>query len=87
MAPVRLVDTYRRERFLVDKAPVFGVEAAPPMAPPPTAVVRGTVVDLLPNESAGEPPLVRVSTALDGVSTEDGTSEFTLSGEQLRRPG
>ena len=82
---VRLTDAAGRTWFLVDKVPIFEANVTAESVLSVPAAVRCTVVELIPGQGQGEPPLLVVSTAVDGVAAEDGTDQFTVSGDMLRR--
>lgn len=82
---VRLTDAADRTWFLVDKAPIFEANVTAESVLPAPAAVRGTVVDVLPGQGQARPPLLVVSTAVDGVAAEDGTDQFTVQAAMLRR--
>lgn len=81
---VRLTDAENRAWFLVDKVPIFGVEVTAESTLPMPATVRCAVAGVIRDGDDGPPRLV-VSTAPDGVAAEDGTDQFTVAGDMLRR--
>jgi len=81
---VRLTDVAGRAWFLVDKVPIFWVDATADSVFPAPAAVRCTVVDIVHRPAEDGPPEVVVSTAVDGVVAEDGTDRFVVAGEMLQ---
>lgn len=81
---VRLTDATGRVWSVVDKAPVFDVDVTPDSSLPVRVWLRGTVLEVLPVRNADEPPLLVVSTDVDGVATEEGVDRFVVAGGQLR---
>ncbi|BCB76927.1 hypothetical protein GCM10022251_76260 [Phytohabitans flavus] len=77
-------DAAGRVWSFVDKAPVFDAAVGPEAVLPVVAAVRCAVVRTVDDGDPGGPPLVVVTTAVDGVVAEDGTDQFTVRGEQLR---
>ncbi|MEE6260768.1 hypothetical protein [Plantactinospora sonchi] len=82
---VQLTDAGGRVWSLVDKTPIFDVHVTAGSQLPVPAQLRCRVVEVLPTREADEPPLLVVSTDVDGVATDEGMDRFTVDGEQLRR--
>jgi hypothetical protein len=76
---VRFHDAAGRQRSMVDKLPVFGLDVGPADRLPGVAVVRCVVV-----KSAGAESAVVVSTSVDHVVAEDGADEFIVPAASLR---
>lgn len=72
---------------LVEKAPVLGLGLDLQLhAPLPTTLgIRSTVVRELPDDDLDTPAALIVSTAVDGISAEDGTDQFVVTRESIRR--
>lgn len=85
---IRFRDTAGRVWYVVDKMPVFGVEATGASGLPVSADIRCRVVDIVadPDPDRDGPPCLVVSTDVDGVTAEDGTDQFIVRDEALRRP-
>jgi hypothetical protein len=78
-------DAMGRIWSFVEKAPVLGIDLEPHAPLPATAGIRGTVVRELPEGDLDTPARLIVSTAIDGVSAEDGADEFTVDRESVWR--
>ena len=83
---VRFRDAAGHDWHVVDKIPVFAVEVTGASVLPIPAALRCRVVDVVADADRAGPPCLVVSTAVDGVRAEDGTDQFTVRDETLRRP-
>ena len=83
---LRTTDATGRLWSFVDKAPIFDLADGVELGPAASAAIRCRVVRTLRDDETTEPPLIVVSTAVDGVAAEDGTDEFVVRGERLRYP-
>lgn len=80
-----VIDAAGRTWSFVEKGPVLGIELEPHALLPATAGIRATVARELPDDDMDRPARLIVSTAVDGVSAEDGTDEFIVARESIRR--
>ncbi|MEU4164761.1 hypothetical protein [Actinoplanes sp. NPDC026670] len=80
-----VTDAAGRVWSLVEKAPALGIDFEPHSSLPATIGIRGIVVRELPEDDLQNPAMLIVSTAVDGISAEDGTEQFTVTRESVRR--
>ncbi|WP_444951014.1 hypothetical protein [Micromonospora ureilytica] len=80
-----ITDAAGRTWSLVEKAPVLGIDLQPHAPLPKTIGIRSTVVRELPEDDIDTPATLIISTAVDGISAEDGTDQFVVTRESIRR--
>ncbi|MEU7673545.1 hypothetical protein AB0C42_01855 [Micromonospora taraxaci] len=80
-----ITDAAGRTWSLVEKAPVLGIDLKLHAPLPTTISIRGTVVRELPEDDLDTPAALIVSTAVNGISAEDGTDQFIVTRESVRR--